>query len=85
MHNLHYAGQGVIYWGTSEWTSQQLTEAYAVAAPVWPHPPPTMEQPEYNLFRREKVESVFLPLYNLFGLGHDDLVAARLGHPDRQV
>jgi voltage-dependent potassium channel beta subunit len=67
MHNLILQGK-VIYWGTSEWTSQQLTEAYAVAR-QYGLTPPTMEQPEYNLFRREKVESEFLPLYNLFGLG----------------
>jgi voltage-dependent potassium channel beta subunit len=67
MHNLITQGK-VIYWGTSEWTAQQLTEAYA-AARQYNLTPPTMEQPEYNLFRREKVESEFLPLYDLFGLG----------------
>jgi voltage-dependent potassium channel beta subunit len=67
MDNLIRQGK-VIYWGTSEWTSQQLTEAYAVAR-QYGYAPPTMEQPEYNLFRREKVESEFLPLYDLFGLG----------------
>jgi voltage-dependent potassium channel beta subunit len=67
MHNLITQGK-VIYWGTSEWTSQQLTEAYAVAR-QYGLTPPTMEQPEYNLFRRDKVESEFLPLYDLFGLG----------------
>ena len=67
MHNLITQGK-VIYWGTSEWTSQQLTEAYAIARQE--HlTPPTMEQPEYNLFRREKVEAEFMPLYRLFGLG----------------
>ncbi len=67
MHNLVVQGK-IIYWGTSEWTAQQLTEAYAVAR-QYGLTPPTMEQPEYNLFRREKVESEFLPLYDLFGLG----------------
>jgi voltage-dependent potassium channel beta subunit len=67
MHNLITQGK-VLYWGTSEWTAQQLTEAYAVAR-AYNLTPPTMEQPEYNLFRREKVESEFLPLYDLFGLG----------------
>ena len=67
MHNLIVQGK-VIYWGTSEWTAQQLTEAYA-AARAYDLTPPTMEQPEYNLFRREKVEAEFLPLYDLFGLG----------------
>jgi voltage-dependent potassium channel beta subunit len=67
MHNLIAQGK-VLYWGTSEWTAQQLTEAYAIARQE--HlTPPTMEQPEYNLFRREKVEAEFLPLYPLFGLG----------------
>lgn len=67
MHNLIVQGK-IIYWGTSEWTAQQLTEAYAVAR-QYGLTPPTMEQPEYNLFRREKVEGEFLPLYDLFGLG----------------
>jgi voltage-dependent potassium channel beta subunit len=67
MHNLIMQGK-VLYWGTSEWTAQQLTEAYA-AARQYNLTPPTMEQPEYNLFRREKVEAEFLPLYDLFGLG----------------
>ncbi len=67
MHNLILQGK-VLYWGTSEWSAQQLTEAYAIARQE--HlTPPTMEQPEYNLFRREKVEGDFLPLYSLFGLG----------------
>ena len=67
MHNLILQGK-VLYWGTSEWTAQQLTEAYAIARQE--HlTPPTMEQPEYNLFRREKVELEFAPLYSLFGLG----------------
>ena len=67
MHNLIVQGK-ILYWGTSEWTAQQLTEAYA-AAREYNLTPPTMEQPEYNLFRREKVEAEFLPLYSLFGLG----------------
>jgi voltage-dependent potassium channel beta subunit len=66
MHNLVQQGK-VIYWGTSEWNSQQLTEAHMVARRE--HlTPPTMEQPEYNMFRRDKVEVDFLPIYEL-GLG----------------
>lgn len=66
MHNLIVQGK-VLYWGTSEWTAQQITEAHMVARRE--HlTPPTMEQPEYNMFRREKVESEFLPVYEL-GLG----------------
>jgi voltage-dependent potassium channel beta subunit len=66
MHNLIVQGK-VIYWGTSEWNAQQLTEAHAVARRE--HlTPPTMEQPEYNMFRRENVEKEYLPIYEL-GLG----------------
>ena len=67
MHNLITQGK-VLYWGTSEWTSQQLTEAYA-AARQYNLTPPTMEQPEYNMFERQKVESDYVPLYDLVGLG----------------
>jgi voltage-dependent potassium channel beta subunit len=66
MHNLVQQGK-VIYWGTSEWNAQQLTEAHLVARRE--HlTPPTMEQPEYNMFRRENVEKEYLPIYEL-GLG----------------
>ena len=67
MHDLITQGK-VMYWGTSEWSAQQLTEAYGVARQ---HglTPPTMEQPQYNLFVREKIESDYLPLYDLMGLG----------------
>lgn len=67
MHNLIAQGK-VMYWGTSEWTAQQLTEAYA-AAERHNLTPPTMEQPQYNMFARQKIESDYLPLYRLFGLG----------------
>ncbi len=67
MDNLVRSGK-VLYWGTSEWSAQQLTEAYAVARQ---HHllPPQMEQPEYNLLQRRKVEIDYLPLYPLMGLG----------------
>jgi voltage-dependent potassium channel beta subunit len=67
MHNLVLQGK-ILYWGTSEWSAQQLTEAYA-AARQHNLTPPTMEQPQYNLFERQKVESDYLPLYDLIGLG----------------
>ncbi len=66
MHNLITQGK-VLYWGTSEWTAQQITEAYAVARREH-MTPPTMEQPQYNLFERKKVEAEYLPLYELSGL-----------------
>jgi voltage-dependent potassium channel beta subunit len=67
MHNLVTQGK-VLYWGTSEWSAQQLTEAYGVARSL-NLTPPSMEQPQYNLFVREKVERDYLPLYELMGLG----------------
>ena len=67
MHDLIAQGK-VLYWGTSEWTAQQITEAYGVAR-AHGLTPPTMEQPQYNIFERDKVESDYLPLYELTGLG----------------
>jgi aryl-alcohol dehydrogenase-like predicted oxidoreductase len=60
MHNLVTQGK-VLYWGTSEWTAQQLTEAWGVAR-AQGLTPPSMEQPQYNLFVRNKVEREFAPL-----------------------
>ncbi|HEY4201124.1 MAG TPA: aldo/keto reductase [Devosiaceae bacterium] len=67
MHNLILQGK-VLYWGTSEWSAQQITEAWGVARANG-LTPPTMEQPQYNLFTRQKVEGEFRPLYDLVGLG----------------
>jgi voltage-dependent potassium channel beta subunit len=67
MHDLIAQGK-VLYWGTSEWSSDQIVEAHAVARGE--HlTPPTMEQPQYNLFERDKVEREFARLYETFGLG----------------
>jgi voltage-dependent potassium channel beta subunit len=67
MHNLILQGK-VIYWGTSEWSAQAITEAHAVAR-AWHLTPPTMEQPQYNLFERRKVEADYAPIYETYGLG----------------
>ena len=67
MHDLVAQGK-VLYWGTSEWTAQQITEAWGVARAL-NLTPPTMEQPQYNIFERHKVEGDYLPLYDLVGLG----------------
>lgn len=67
MHDLITQGK-VLYWGTSEWSAQQITEACA-AAHRYNLIPPTMEQPEYNMFHRERVEVEYQPLYKNFGLG----------------
>ena len=67
MHNLIVQGK-VLYWGTSEWSGQRITEAHAVAARCG-LTPPVMEQPQYNLFERHKVEADYAPVYESFGLG----------------
>ncbi|KAI5062015.1 hypothetical protein GOP47_0022554 [Adiantum capillus-veneris] len=56
------------YWGTSEWDARQITEAWEVANRL-NLIGPAIEQPEYNLFARYKVEVDFAPLYNKFGMG----------------
>lgn len=67
MHNLITQGK-VLYWGTSEWSAQQIMEAYSVAR-QFNLTPPRMEQPQYNLFERERVEGDFRRLYSQIGLG----------------
>jgi voltage-dependent potassium channel beta subunit len=67
MHDLIQQGK-VLYWGTSEWSAQQITEAHR-AAREWGLTPPTMEQPQYNIFERAKVEGDYAPLYDTVGLG----------------
>ena len=56
------------YWGTSEWSAVQIQKAYQVAR-EYNLRPPLMDQPQYNMFHREKVESEFQPLYDDIGLG----------------
>jgi voltage-dependent potassium channel beta subunit len=58
----------VLYWGTSEWSARQLTEAYEIAY-RYHLQPPTMEQPQYNMFHRERVEVEYAPVYEKYGLG----------------
>lgn len=67
MDNLIRQGK-VLYWGTSEWSAQQITEAHVMAR-THHLTPPVMEQPQYNLFERQKVEGDYAPLYDTFGLG----------------
>ncbi len=67
MTELIHQGK-VLYWGTSQWSAQQLSEAYGVAR-QYQLIPPTMEQPQYSMFHREKVEAEFAPLYDTIGLG----------------
>lgn len=58
----------VLYWGTSEWTAEQIREAARIARESG-LVAPTMEQPQYNMLHREKVETEFAPLYDEIGLG----------------
>ncbi|MFN2196002.1 MAG: potassium channel beta subunit family protein [Anaerolineales bacterium] len=56
------------YWGTSEWSAEQIMQAHAVAQREHLIPP-TMEQPQYNMFHRERVEYEYARLYSEVGLG----------------
>ncbi|MEQ1891674.1 MAG: aldo/keto reductase [Planctomycetota bacterium] len=67
MNDLIAQGK-VLYWGTSEWSAAEIAEAHAVARGLG-LAGPTMEQPQYNLFEREKVEREYHRLYESFGLG----------------
>lgn len=58
----------VLYWGTSEWSGAQIAEAVAFARANHLHAP-SMEQPQYNLLHRQRVEQEYAPLYADAGLG----------------
>ena len=57
-----------LYWGTSEWNATQIMEAYGIARREHLIPP-TMEQPQYNMFHRQRVEVEYEPLYREIDLG----------------
>lgn len=67
MHDLIAQGK-VLYWGTSEWSADQLEEAHRVAREQF-LTAPTMEQPQYNMFHRERFEAEYAPLYAKYGMG----------------
>ncbi len=67
MHDLVVQGK-VLYWGTSEWSADQIMQAYSVARQYGLHPP-AMEQPQYNMFCRDRVEKEYHQLYSEIGLG----------------
>lgn len=56
------------YWGTSEWSASEIMQAYGIARREHLIPP-SMEQPEYNMFARQRVEAEYAPLYEEFGMG----------------
>jgi len=56
-------------WGTSEWSAQQITEAFWIARTMGLEPP-QFEQPQYNMFHRQRLEQEYHPLYaQPYGLG----------------
>ena len=58
----------ILYWGTSEWPADRIREAY-LAAYKYGLTPPSMEQPEYNMFNRSKMEKEYLGLFDSEGMG----------------
>ncbi|MBC8011133.1 MAG: aldo/keto reductase [Burkholderiales bacterium] len=62
MHDLITQGK-VLYWGTSEWTAPEIAEARRLCEKHHLHAP-VMEQPQYNLFHRQRVEQELAPLYD---------------------
>lgn len=67
MHNLIVQGK-ILYWGTSEWSGVEIMEAHRIAER---HHliGPVVEQPQYNLLHREKVEAEYHMVYKTVGLG----------------
>jgi len=58
----------ILYWGTSEWSGVEIMEAHRVAAQFNLIAPIT-EQPQYNMFEREKIEKEYIDVYRTVGLG----------------
>lgn len=67
MHNLITQGK-ILYWGTSEWSGVEIMEAHRVAQ-HYGLIGPSVEQPQYNLFERNKIENEYLMVYKTVGLG----------------
>lgn len=67
MHNLIQQGK-VLYWGTSQWSGAEIMEAHRVAD-RYHLIAPTVEQPQYNMFERFKMEQDYLPVFKNAGMG----------------
>jgi voltage-dependent potassium channel beta subunit len=67
MHQLIMQGK-ILYWGTSEWSAQEIMEAHMVAE-KYHLIGPVMEQPQYNMLHRDKVEVEYSQIYKNPGLG----------------
>jgi voltage-dependent potassium channel beta subunit len=67
MHNLIQQGK-ILYWGTSQWSAAEIMEAHSVAQ-QYRLIGPTMEQPQYNMFERYKMELEYPPIFHNVGMG----------------
>ncbi|MBU1662832.1 MAG: aldo/keto reductase [Chloroflexi bacterium] len=67
MNTLIQQGK-ILYWGTSEWTAAQISQACG-AARQYNLIPPSMEQPQYNMFHRKRVEDELAPICKELGIG----------------
>ena len=67
MHDMIARGKA-LYWGTSEWSADEIRAAWLIAERHHLHKP-VMEQPQYNLFHRKRVEQEYARLYEDLGLG----------------
>ena len=67
MHDIIRQGKA-LYWGTSEWSADEIRAAWEIAQRHHLHKP-QMEQPQYNMFHRERVEKEYARLYGDIGLG----------------
>ncbi len=67
MHNIIEWGKA-LYWGTSEWAASEITEAIQIAERHHLHKP-VVEQPQYNLFERGRLEGDYVRFYKEYGYG----------------
>ena len=67
MNTLIQQGK-ILYWGTSEWSAAQISQAVGVAR-QYNLIPPIVEQPQYNMFHRQRVETEIAPLSRELGIG----------------
>ena len=67
MHTLIMQGK-ICYWGTSEWSAEEIKEAYKISKDLG-LTPPSMEQPQYNMFEREKMENEYKQLFETEKMG----------------
>jgi voltage-dependent potassium channel beta subunit len=67
MHDMIMQGKA-LYWGTSEWSAAEIVSAWQIADRHHLHKP-VMEQPQYNLFHRHRVEQEYARLYEDLGIG----------------